>query len=201
VTAWTPASTAVSSTVTLSHAFSGMFTLDAYGGLNSADSPPLAISAYWPGWDIARKVVIFADGSGGYVLDGWGGLHPFGINRSSPVAAGAIVQTGYWPGWNIALDLVLMPGDGGRSGYTLDGWGGVHPFHVSGDGSTMPGNLSTAYWPGWDIARGMWLLPGSSSAGYTLDGCGGLHPFGGAPAISSQSYWSGRDIAKCVWGN
>jgi hypothetical protein len=46
----------------------------------------------------------------------------------------------------------------------------------------------------------MFLLPGSASAGYTLDGWGGLHPFGGAPPIVSQSYWPGRDIAKCVFG-
>jgi hypothetical protein len=146
-------------------------------------------------------VVIFADGTGGYTLDGWGGIHPFGINGAAPVAASKIVQTGYWPGWNIARDIVLVPGDGGHSGYTLDGWGGVHPFHVSTDGSTMPAGIGVSgYWPGWDIARGLWLLPGSASAGYTLDGWGGLHPFGGAPALTSTSYWPGRDVARGVWG-
>jgi len=290
VGAWTTVTTQVSTTATLSEPFSGMYTLDADGGVNSADSPPLATTAYWPGWgiarsahvlpgsvdsglvldgwgglhpygapmtlsttaywsgwdiardfaflpdgtggfvldgygglhafhvngstaalnavgfaywagwDIARKVVIFADGKGGYTLDAWGGIHPFGINGPSPVSASAIVQTGYWSGWSIARDIVLVPGDGGHSGYTLDGWGGVHPFHVNGDGSVMPANIATAYWSGWDIARGMFLLPGSATAGYTLDGWGGLHPFGGAPAIISQSYWPGRDIAKCVLG-
>jgi len=185
---------------------SGGLVLDGWGGLhpfhaNGATNPiNVQGSAYWPNWDIARKVVIFADGTGGYTLDGWGGIHPFGINAAAPVLAQNIVQTGYWPGWNIARDLVLEPGNGGHSGYTLDGWGGVHPFHVNGDGSVMPGNVSSAYWPGWDIARGMFLLPGSASAGYTLDGWGGLHPFGGAPAITNQSYWPGWDIAKCIWG-
>jgi len=289
---WATASTIVATTATKSHPFSGLYTLDAYGGVNGADSPFLApsttwgafniaraahsqpganapqsgavldgygglhpygapitvkTSAYWSGWDIARdfaflpdgtggfvldgygglhpfhvngstaplnavgfaywagrdiarKVVIFADGKGGYTLDAWGGIHPFGINGPSPVSPSAIAQTGYWSGWNIARDIVLVPGDGGHSGYTLDGWGGVHPFHVNGDGSVMPANIATAYWSGWDIARGMFLLPGSATAGYTLDGWGGLHPFGGAPAIVSQSYWSGRDIARCVWG-
>jgi len=289
---WTTASTTVSATATRSHPFSGLYTLDAFGGVNAADSAflspsatwgslniarsahaqpsasapqsgavldgygglhpygmPIAIktsaywagwdiardfafmpdgtgglvldgwgglhpfhvnasttaltvtgNAYWPKWDIARKVVIFADGKGGYTLDAWGGIHPFGINGPSPVAAAQITQTGYWPGWSIARDIVLVPGDGGHSGYTLDGWGGVHPFHVSGDGSTMPAPIKTAYWSGWDIARGVFLLPGSATAGYTLDGWGGLHPFGGAPGILSQSYWPGRDIAKCVWG-
>jgi phosphatidylinositol-3-phosphatase len=185
---------------------SGGVVLDGWGGLHAfhvnGSTYPINVSptAYWTGWDIARKVVVFADGSGGYVLDGWGGIHPFGINGPPPVAASAIVQTGYWTGWNIARDIVLVAGDGGHSGYTLDGWGGTHPFHVNGDGSVMPANLATAYWTGWDIARGMWLLPGSASAGYTLDGWGGLHPFGGAPAISSQAYWPGRDIAKSVLG-
>ena len=185
----------------------GGFVLDGYGGLhafrvNGATGPLQAVgNAYWPGWDIARKVVIFADGSGGYTLDGWGGIHPFGINRAAPVAASQIAQTGYWPGWSIARDIVLVPGDGGHSGYTLDGWGGVHPFHVNGDGSTMPGAIAVSgYWRGWDIARGLWLLPGSAGAGYTLDGWGGLHPFGGAPPIANSPYWSGHDIARNVWG-
>jgi spore germination protein YaaH len=184
----------------------GGFVLDGWGGLHpfrvNGNTAPLGAvgNAYWSGWDIARKVVIFADGKGGYTMDAWGGIHPFGINGAPPVAASSIVQTGYWPGWNIARDIVLVPGDGGHSGYTLDGWGGVHPFHVNGDGSTMPASIGTAYWSGWDIARGMFLLPGSAMAGYTLDGWGGLHPFGGAPAIKSQSYWPGRDIAKSVWG-
>ena len=184
----------------------GGFVLDGWGGLhpfrvNGNTAPLTAVGfAYWSGWDIARKVVVFADGKGGYTLDAWGGIHPFGINGPAPLKESAIVKTGYWPGWSIARDIVLVPGDGGHSGYTLDGWGGVHPFHVNGDGSVMPANIATAYWSGWDIARGIWLLPGSGSAGYTLDGWGGLHPFGGAPGIKSASYWPGRDIAKCVWG-
>ena len=38
---------------------------------------------YWHGWDIARGVAILPDGSGGFVLDGFGGLHPFGLNASA----------------------------------------------------------------------------------------------------------------------
>jgi spore germination protein YaaH len=292
VSPWSQATTVVAANATLSHPFAGMYTLDAYGGVDSADSPPLAASAYWagwaiartgrampgasspqsgavldgygglhpygapitiatsaywagwdiardfaflpdgsggvvldgwgglhpfhvngsttainvqataywPGWDIARKVVIFSDGTGGYVMDGWGGLHPFGINGVPPVSASKLAATGYWPGWSIARDIVLAPGNGNHSGYVLDGWGGLHPFHPTTDGSTMPAAISSAYWSGWDIARGVWLLPGSATAGYTLDGWGGLHQFGGAPAVVNQSYWSGRDIARSVWG-
>jgi spore germination protein YaaH len=293
VSSWSPTvSTSVSGTATASHPFAGLYTLDGWGGVHGDDSPPLAGSAYWPGWsiaraahalpgasspqsgavldgwgglqaygatitlkptaywpgwdiardfaflpngtggvvldgwgglhpfsvngstapisvqttaywpwwDIARKVVIFADGSGGYVLDGWGGLHPFGINGPPPVSAAKLATTGYWPWWDIARDVVLVPGDGGHAGYVLDGWGGLHPFHPTTDGSTMPAAISSSYWPGWDIARAVWLLPGSATSGYTLDGWGGLQPFGGAPAIANSSYWPGWDIAKGIWG-
>ncbi|HCO01876.1 MAG TPA: hypothetical protein DIT48_00670 [Actinobacteria bacterium] len=182
----------------------GGYVLDGYGGLhpfavNGATAPPPTVgNPYW-GWDIARRVVIFADGSGGYVLDGWGGLHPFGINGPAPVTAASLAGGGYWPGWDIAHDIVLVPGNANHSGYTLDGYGGVHPFHPTSDNSTMPAAVQSSRW-NWDIARSLWLLPGSASAGYTMDGYGGVHPFGGAPAIVSASYWPGWDIAKVAWG-
>jgi hypothetical protein len=183
----------------------GGFVLDGYGGLHpfrtNGNSAPLTAqgTGYWAGWDIARKVVIFPDGSGGYVLDGWGGLHPFGINAPPPTGTTNVAVTGYWPGWNIARDIALVPGNGNHSGYVLDGYGGTHAFHPTGDGSMMPAAISATYW-GWDIARGVWFLPGSSTAGYTLDGYGGMHAFGGSPAITSSSYWPGWDIAKGVLG-
>jgi len=292
VSSWSPpASTTVSQTATASHPFAGLYTLDGWGGVHSADSPPLGWTGYWPGWsiartahplpgatspqsgavldgwgglhsygtpitlkwdaywagwdiardfaflpngsggvvldgygglhafhvngstatisiqapfywgwDIGRKVVIFADGSGGYVLDGWGGLHPFGINGPPPVTEASLATTGYWVNWDIARGVVVAPGNGGHSGYVLDGWGGLHEFHPKADGSTMPAPIRSQYWPGWDIARGVWLLPGSATAGYTLDGWGGLQPFGGAPPIASSAYWPGWDIARSIWG-
>jgi hypothetical protein len=75
--------------------------------------------------------------------------------------------------------------------YSLDGWGGLHPF-----GSAPPLNI-TAYWQGWDIARGLALF-GDGSGGYVLDGWGGLHPFGSATPVSSGAYWQGWDIARGV---
>ncbi len=76
--------------------------------------------------------------AGGVVMDGFGGLHPFG-NKPSPTGGAT-----YWPGWSIARSVGLTPD--GSGGYTLDGFGGVHSF----------GNAGTAgpsgYWPGWDIA-------------------------------------------------
>ena len=292
VGAWSQGTTTVATTATLSHAFKGLYTLDAWGGVHSDTSPPVNGTAYWPGWsvvraahaqpgagspqsgavldnygglhpygapititgnaywagwdvardfafmpdgsggfvldafgglhpfhvngstsalaaqgtpywagkDLARRVVIFADGTGGYILDAWGGVHPFGINAPSPVPASKMVGSGYWGGWDIARDVVLIPGDGNHAGYVLDGWGGLHPFHPSSDGSTMPPAITTAYWAGHDVARCAIMLPGSATAGYTLDLAGGLHPFGGAPAVPSFPYWAGTDLAKAVFG-
>jgi hypothetical protein len=185
----------------------GGIILDGYGGLHpfgvNGNSVPLQLtpSARW-GWDIARKIVIFPDGTGGYVLDGWGGLHPFGINGAVPTTvAPSINSAGYWPGWDIAREIVLVPGNAGHSGYVLDGYGGLHPFHPANDGSVMPAALSSDRFD-FDFARTMWLSRTStaaSPAGYFLDGSGGLHPLGAVP-IPDHPYWYGSDIAVGLTG-
>jgi hypothetical protein len=148
---------------------------------------PIHITGYWPNWNIARGLATFADGTGGVVLDGWGGLHPFTVGVSGPPAPPGPVD--YWPNWDIARAIVLTPGSTYThySGYVLDGWGGIHPF-----GGT-PREAVTGYWPNWDIARGITLLPGSSTAGYVADGWGGMHPFGGAPAVQTPMYTPSGD--------
>ena len=190
----------------------GGYVLDGYGGLHpfSVDRfghrglyfianmpPPAQGAAYWQGQDIARKVVIFDDGTGGYVLDGYGGVHAFGIGRPAPPNP---VLTGHWPGRDIAHDIALIPGT--HSGYVMDGYGGVHGFAPAGQ--PLPPSFSNGpYWTGWDIARGIWLLPSSTlaqPAGYLLDGYGGLHPLGPAPAVSPAPYWHGHDVARNLWG-
>jgi len=184
----------------------GGFVLDGYGGLHpfhlNGNISPLKAqgSSYW-GWDIARKVVIFADGTGGYVMDGYGGLHPFGINGPAPAVTATLIGGGYWPGWAIARDVVLLPGNGSHSGYVLDGYGGLHPFHPTVEG-VMPAPIKDQYWDGWDIARAFWLASDSTATapkGYILDGWGGLHQFG---SISTPSfpYWQGWDVAISVVG-
>jgi hypothetical protein len=77
------------------------------------------------------------------VLDGWGGLHGFGVNGGA-LPTGQ--TTAYWPGWDIARGVWFLPGST-SPGYTLDGWGGLHPF----GGATPIFNFG--YWPGWGIAR------------------------------------------------
>jgi hypothetical protein len=57
----------------------------------------------------------------------------------------APLGTAYWSGWDIARGMWLLPGSA-SAGYTLDGWGGLHPF----GGAPAVGS---AYWPGRDIAK------------------------------------------------
>ena len=169
---------------------SHLYTLDGWGDVhNDGTAPALAISAYWPGWNIARSIALLPDGTGGYVLDGWGGLHPFG--NANPVSGT------YWPGWDIARQVVLAPWatKASPAGWTLDGWGGIHQF------GGAPAITGYTWWPGWDIARGIVILPDSTTssvAGYTLDGWGGVHPFGGAPAVGNFTYWYRWDIARGI---
>ena len=158
--------------------------------------PPAARDApYWPNWDIARAVVLSTPTSG-YVLDGFGGIHPFaaGSTADPPGVSGA----GYWPNWDIARGLVLSTP---TSGYQLDGFGGIHPF--AGGGASMPPapDGRAAYWPGWDIARSITLA--GPSTGYVLDGWGGIHPFAPSgvnlPGVSGTTlYWPGWDVFDAV---
>src|SRR5205085_4681609 len=99
--------------------------------------PNVTWTAYWPGWDIARRLVVNPDGKTGYVLDGWGGLHPFAaVGTAQPPA---LAWSAYWPGWDIARGLTLLPGGGG--GYVVDGWGGIHQF------GSAPAVALGSYWP------------------------------------------------------
>ena len=163
---------------------------------------------------------------GGYVLDGWGGVHPFGNASPNPGSST------YWRFWDIARDIAIR--SDGQSGYVLDGFGGIHAFggapaisnpspywgwdiarrielasdtsgyvldgwghvHPFGGASLNPGP-SSPYWKHWDIARDF-VLRSDGKSGYVLDGFGGIHPFGGAPAISSPSPYWGWDIARRI---
>jgi uncharacterized protein YvpB len=125
---------------------------------------------------------------GGAVLDGHGGVHPFG---------GLVLDTRgatYWADRDIARSLVVR-GDG-SGGWVLDGWGGIHAL-----GSAAPVTSPVA-WPGWDIARAMAVVSVDSAGepdgaqGYVLDGFGGLHPWGGAPPLDTGVSWPGWDIAR-----
>lgn len=161
--------------------------VDAYGavhGFTWGDAPagqkPVAQGTpYWPGWDIVRGVAVLPDGSGGYELDGFGGLHPFSIGNGAkpPVPKG----TPYWSGFDIARGLALMPD--GQGGYVVDGSGNIYRF-----GGAPAVNAGSAKWPGQDMVRGIVVAP-DGSGGWILDRLGGLHPFGtgGDPAPAAPT--------------
>jgi uncharacterized protein YvpB len=178
----------------------GGVSLDGYGdvasfgglSVNSAGAPT------WPGWDIARDVVVLPDGSGGWTLDGFGGVHSWGAapaisapSYSSDPRARAPV---YWPNFDIARALVVLPD--GVSGYVLDGYGGLHSFGAA------PPLRAPVYWAGWDIARGLSisLNPAGVPVGGVLDdGYGGLHAFGAdAPTITNAPYFLGRAVVRKI---
>jgi outer membrane protein assembly factor BamB len=170
------------------------YTVDGWGGVHAyGGAPAVSVSAYWPGWDIARGVVVRRDGTGhvngGYVADAWGGVHPFG-------GAPAVDASSYWPGWNIARSLALDPCIGGVvAGDVVDGWGGLHPFAQVG--SPRPATPQpTATWIGADMVRGVAVT--GLGQGLVLDAFGGIHPYGGAPNVFSTGYWFGWNVARGI---
>src|SRR2546428_13148849 len=58
----------------------GGVTLNSGGGLHPFGGLTLntAGSPFWGSWDIARAVAVRPDGSGGWTLDGFGGIHALG---------------------------------------------------------------------------------------------------------------------------
>ncbi len=178
----------------------GLIVLDGFGGVHPAASgyqggpiKPVGEPA-WPGWDIARGIAATTNGYGGYVLDGWGGTHPFSLSDLSIPAAS---QGPYWPGWDIARGIATTAD--GTGGYILDGWGALHPFAI-GSNPLPPPVHGGPYWPGWDIARGVTILP-NGTGGYIVDGWGALHPFAIGnnalpPPAQGGPYWPGWSIAR-----
>ena len=73
----------------------------------------------------------------GYVLDRWGGIHPFG---GAPV----VHSTGYWAGKDVARKVVIADWATGK-GYVLDLDGAMHPFNGA------PKLSGTPYWRGGKI--------------------------------------------------
>ena len=108
---------------------------------------------YWDGWDIARGVALTPSGQGGYVVDGFGGIHRFVVGRA-PLPRDGRAPGRYWPGWDVVRGIALSRGNGG--GWVLDGSGALHPFRSRG---TRPAKPSAGpYWPGIDKARGVGCL-------------------------------------------
>ncbi len=159
--------------------------------------PPRPVGApYWKGWDVARAIALSSNEQGGFVLDGYGGLHGFALpGHTAPATPSG---TPYWNGQDLGRGLALR--HDGTGGYVLDAWGGIHPFGLGGHAAPAA-PTGTPYWLGWRIARSITLLP-DDDGGYVLDGFGGVHAFGldghPAPALPSGTpYWT-RDIARAI---
>ena len=173
-------------------------TADAYGGVHGftfgdGSMPKIVSSDYWSGQDIARGIATVPEGTGGFVLDLSGGLHPFSINGAPMPAAPA--GGPYWAGLDVARGIALTPDGGG--GYVVDLAGGVHAF-----GDAPAPNSTALLWPGQDVARGI-TLASDGSGGWILDAFGGMHRFGTggdrAPAAAfGGPYWPGFAIARGV---
>ncbi len=125
-------------------------------------------AATGPAGTSRRSITIQADGSGGYVLDGWGGLHPFTIGGTSPPnVADSLVP--YLPGIDWARGIYFFAGPPVQYGLVLDGSGGLHPFGL------LIHDPSGPSWPGSDLARG---LSTGNHCHLEVDGFGGLHQYG-----------------------
>jgi spore germination protein YaaH len=190
---WANAQTTIQSNATKSHPWSGLYVVDAYGGVNADDSPPQAFTGYWPGWRIARTGHEQPSPNApqaGLVMDGWGGMHPFGAGIKS------VNSPAYWNGWDIARDFAWLPN--GTGGFVLDGYGGLHAFSINGAPLPPPAQ-GGPYWGGWDFARKV-VIFSDGTGGYVLDGFGGVHSFGiGQPNLVGTNigaYWNGWDIAR-----
>ncbi len=155
--------------------------------------------------------------AGGWVLDGYGGLHaagpPLAVSPATP-----------YLGVDLARDLEMAPGGGvwvldGRGTvyagagapapspmtpyfgfdiavdlevatdgiHVLDAFGGLHA-----GGGAAPVYPATPYF-GFDVARDVELV---SAGAYVLDGFGGIHVGGGAPLISPATAYFGFDMAR-----
>jgi hypothetical protein len=72
------------------------YTLDRWGGIHAfGDAPPATSGGFWPGQDVARRIVITNwNRPAGYVMDLDGALHPFG-------GAARPRGTAYWAGGKV----------------------------------------------------------------------------------------------------
>jgi hypothetical protein len=163
------------------------------------------------GFKIVRSAALTSDGNGGYVLDGYGGVHPFG----SALSRGLPRLSDYWgavrnggdpnaPNFDIARSIALISD---TDGLVLDGYGGIHEFsYASGFQAYQIGKVNgllSDYWgavgnggeptaSNFDIAHDLAMVPGTNE-GYVMDGYGGLHPFRYSTSESFPAYFSANN--------
>jgi hypothetical protein len=160
--------------------------LDGFGGIhvfrqgrNSARGPvPGRVrgAPYWTGWDIARGIAVLPDGSGGYVLDGFGGLHPFRIGNGTMPPT--ITDAPYWNGWDIARGVSILPD--GSGGYVLDGYNALHPFTIHGPKPSLPNPYRLRYGADFSTSTGITtpFLQSGRTGGWITDVYGDVFSYG-----------------------
>jgi glucose/arabinose dehydrogenase len=168
------------------------FILDGYGGLHGvgiggpAPAKPAGLP-YWPGWDIARGLAM-RDASSGWILDAFGGVHPFG--GAPAVASGLPYHSGVDSARGIA-----RAANGGL--YVFERGGAVRYGTVVG-GSAPP---VLAYAPNLVPAVGADIAALSDASGaLALDGFGGIHHLG-VPSVVPRAdgpWWGGWDIGRGI---
>ena len=80
----------------------GALSRIAFGG---AARPPAARGAFRPTAPVIRGVTLLPDGTAGYTVDDRGGLHPFAVGPTDPVAP-ATTGAASWT-WSIARGVGL----------------------------------------------------------------------------------------------
>ena len=134
------------------------------------------------------------NGTGGYVVDGYGGLHPFSIG--SGATPPAVHGAPSWVGQDMAEGITILPD--GSGGYVVDRTGALHPFSI-GSGSTPP-TPTHVFVSSTRRVLGVGLLS-DGRGGLTVDGTGVLHRFTIdelPPATLGAATWPGWDIARDV---
>lgn len=200
------------------------YLLDGWGGMHPFNgAPALSGAGYHAGSDTARRIALRSKGPGGYILEATGALTPIGgapwvattgyftneaanafilppdpeayelagDGRVAALGLASALTGGPSFDQDIARDLVLRAN---KTGYVLDGYGGLHPIGAGAVSAT-----GGSYFSGQDRIKAV-ALDATGTFGYTLDRDGTLYPFSGAPAAPETSSWwaDGSDIARDV---
>lgn len=186
--------------LTVAPGTAGAYVIDQNGAfykVNVGGAPRALKSRESPVVQNARGVATTPDGGHGYVVDGTGRLHAFGVGRN--YLPSYVYGTPSWPSQNIARGVAIRPY--GSAGFVLDLYGGLHSFGIGGK-RAVPRLYNAPLWPGVDMARGVAVLP-NGKGGFVLDAFGGLHWFAigeprGAPAVFGAPSFPGSDAARGV---
>ena len=138
------------------NSMNGGVQLDGYGGLHETGANLLFnYTGYptWSNWDIARDIALRHDRSGGWTLNGYGGISAWG---TAPASAGT-----YNSGVDSFRAMVMTSYDingvaDGRQGYALEGSGVIHAW------GGVPALANAPATPNGDAYRGLIITYGAN---------------------------------------